>query len=315
MRKVLASAIALCACTPDFDSQTRVHDLRVLAIQAEPPEAIAAIQAGPPGAPCSGYVEQVQVTALVVDPGSTGPMSVEGQVCFPTDDGRCAAPSVDLPRRAKPFASVSCAEGAARPSADVPSYCLQAPPSLICGALLDDRLHGFGGIRLQLSLHAYSGDPTRSVWGQKLLVFRAAGTTPNHNPRIDHVEVSRDGVPYDRLEPGGELFVPDANVEIGLWPRLAAGEEGAETYTTIDLSGRSIALTESPRYSFFATDPGDLDRETGDEPLPGAIPPRGLVRLTALRPGRGKAWIVVRDERGGEAWMAFTFCTPGWCGP
>jgi len=68
----------------------------------------------------------------------------------------------------------------------------------------------WGGIRVQLSLHAYSGDPARSVWAQKLLVFRAAGTTPNHNPRIDHVEVTRDGVPYDRLEPGGELFIPDA---------------------------------------------------------------------------------------------------------
>jgi hypothetical protein len=124
----------------------------------------------------------------------------------------------------------------------------------------------------------------------------------NHNPSIASLELTRDGAPAGTLQPGEPLSVP-AGVEIGILPHLAAGEGGAETYTTTDLSGNAVTLTEAPRYSFFTTTAGDLDVATADEPLPGTKPPQGLVRFTALRRGTGTLWVVVRDGRGGLGWL------------
>jgi hypothetical protein len=299
MRKLLAATLLLCACTPDFDSQSRVHDLRVLAIQTDPPEAVADLP--------NKRVDPVQITALVVNPGSTSPLWVRGRVCFPTDNGRCDTPeTVVLDRRTAPFTGKDCI-ASPHPPPDVPWDCVQADPTLIGRALQDDRLKGFGGIRVQVSLEVDAGGP--SIWAQKLLVYTVTGTVPNHNPRIASVELTRDGQALRTFHPDQpEQQCLPVGVEIGLLPKLGTNPgEGAETYTTVDLSGKQVTLTESPRYAFFATDPGDLDRDVGDEPLPGNVPPRGLVRLTALAAGAGTAWIVVRDGRGGEGWIDIPF--------
>jgi hypothetical protein len=103
------------------------------------------------------------------------------------------------------------------------------------------------------------------------------------------------------------------NVEVGLLPHLGSGPDGAETYTTTDLSGKTVTLTESPRYSFFATDPVEVDGDTADEPLPGTVQPRGISRFTAQREGAGTAWIVVRDGRGGENWIEMPFRAAASC--
>jgi hypothetical protein len=288
MRRLLALACALAACTPDFDSPSRVHDLRVLAIRADPPEAIVDFAAN--------SVQPVTVTALVV--GMSAPLEATWQVCFPTDNGRCGTPAATLPQI----------------DDEAPTQrTLEPDPALVAAAQQDDRLKGFDGIRLQLSLEVSAGDPNGPVWAQKLVVYSPPSTPdPNHNPAIESVELTQDGAPF-------AVFVPsdppdDARpqclplgVDIGMWPHLGSGPAGAETYTTTDLAGNVVTLTESPRYSFFATDPAELDEDTGDEPLPGVVPPRGLVRITARQIGTGKAWIVVRDGRGGENWIEMPF--------
>jgi hypothetical protein len=143
---------------------------------------------------------------------------------------------------------------------------------------------------------------------QKLVVYSPPETpTPNHNPVVESIELFRDGSSYQTFHPGDAAPCVPVGVEIGLWPHLGGGAGGAETYTTTDLSGNAVTLTETPRYSFYATDPGDIDGETADEPVPGNVPPRGISRLTALAAGPGVEWVVVRDGRGGENWIEMPF--------
>ena len=76
------SLLSLAACTPDFESSTIVRDLRILAVRAEPPEALVDLQAN--------TVEDVQVTVLFADPGAVSGQKarLEADACFPSDSGR-----------------------------------------------------------------------------------------------------------------------------------------------------------------------------------------------------------------------------------
>jgi hypothetical protein len=286
MRGLLVLAIASSlACTPDLESVEVVRDLRVLAVAAEPPEAAIDLS--------TGKVDPVTVTVLATDPSPRAPLTASGDLCFPTDSERCDGVA-------------STPIGPARVIQEVPSWTLQVPPQVALSAIQQDDLKGFGGVRVQLSLDVADGDPHGPVFAAKLLLFSPPGTDRNHNPHIASLDLTRDSAPAGALQPGDRLSLT-VGVAMGIRPRLADGEGGAETYRTVDLSGNNVTLTESPRYSFFTTDGGDLDESTADEPLPGANPPDGLVRLTALSKGSGTFWIVVRDGRGGVGWLAVGF--------
>ena len=71
----LALLAVLCACTPDFQARSDVTDLRVLAVQAEPPEALYG----------ANGVDDVVVTVLAVDPSPHSAFSLAFDVCAPTD--------------------------------------------------------------------------------------------------------------------------------------------------------------------------------------------------------------------------------------
>jgi hypothetical protein len=286
MRALLLAVLALTvACTPDFEAPEIVRDLRVLAVQAEPPEAAIDL--------ATGNVAPVTVRVLSVDPSRRGPMSGSGDLCFPTDSGRCdQGPSVPI--------------GPPQMVEEGPSWNLQVPAPVVLGAIEDDDLKGFGGVRVQLSLSVDDGDPHGPVFAQKLLLFSPPGGTPNHNPSIAALELTSDGVPV-RTAQAGERLSLRAGIPTGILPVLAAGEGGAETYSAVDLQGNTVTLTEAPRYSFFTTTSADIDEATADEPLPGTKPPDGLVRVTPFQPGSGTLWIVVRDGRGGVAWLAVEY--------
>ena len=62
-----ATLAALWACTPSFEGQEIVRDLRVLAVQAEPPEAAIDLS--------TGRSAPVQVRVLAVDPAPRAAMT------------------------------------------------------------------------------------------------------------------------------------------------------------------------------------------------------------------------------------------------
>src|SRR5262249_32598270 len=77
MRALRLSLLLAAACTPDFAAQSDVTDLRILAVQAEPPEAKFDPTQTPP------TVDPVVVTVLAVDPRVGGPMTMTFQLCAP----------------------------------------------------------------------------------------------------------------------------------------------------------------------------------------------------------------------------------------
>jgi len=288
-RLLLALCLPALACTPNFQSSSQVTDLRILALQAEPPEALVDLDAG--------TVQPVRLNVLVADPFARRDGVMSGQLCFPTDNLKCTDPSqtVALPTQSQKVTQVY-------------SYQLRLPAGALQAALQNDKLRGLGGIRVQTTVEVADGDPHGAAGGSKSLLFNAAapGTTPNQNPQLNGLSLTlTDGTPYATLAPGQELKVK-AGLVLGLLPTHAADQ--SEHYCTTDLAGKETCLTELLSYSFYATEPGDLDNDSAYDPLPGvAAPPEGLVRFTALSAGSGTLWVVVRDGRGGESWLQFPF--------
>jgi len=270
------AAICLAACTPDFAASSAVTDLRVLAVQAEPPEAQFD----------STTADPIDIQVLAVDPGNTAPITLHAAVCAPTDSRRCdSGPPAAIDLGTTPLTTT-----------------LRIPPEFVVIAQGQDDLKGFGGVRVQYSFSVDHGDPRNAVFGSKVLLYTPRGGTPNHNPAITGVQLSRDGQAWGEPVAAGDTLQLPANAEVGLRPLLAAGSR--EEYVTTDLRGNIVRLTEQPRYSFFVGPGAEVDQDTADEPLDGVAPPDGLSRIT-VHSAPGTLWIVVRDGRGGESWVAF----------
>ena len=190
---------------------------------------------------------------------------------------------------------------------DVPdaglSTALALPSDFLRRAARLDDLNGFGGIRVQYSFSIENGDPGGPVYGSKLLLVSPRGGTPNRNPAVTGLRLTRDGQPYGNSDPSaGDTMELPSEVEIGLLPLIPTTI--CEEYVTTDFRGNPVSLTEQPRYSFFVTRGAEIGVDTADEPLDGVPPPDGLSRITA-HSGEGTLWIVVRDGRGGESWARF----------
>jgi hypothetical protein len=278
--RALAIALLAAACMPSFDSVSEIRDLRVLAVQAEPPEA----QFDQRG------VQDVTVRVLAVDPSPRSPARVDGRVCAPTDSRRCeTGPRLELPPLVGPAGSEF-------------SWVVRMPRSVVDFALGNDALRGLGGIRVMLSLDVDDGDPHGVVFASKNLIYSPAGGTPNHNPLMTGLHLTNDTSDAGKWSPGDPPLALGVGAPIGLRPLLAA--DAIEEYDTTDLRGNRVHLREQLSYSFFTMPGAEFDRDGADEPLGGVAPPEGLTRITARRRGAaGKLYVVVRDGRGGESWM------------
>jgi hypothetical protein len=310
--KALALALLLaCGCTPSFESKEVVLDLRVLAVQAEPPEAQVDLDAG--------TIEDVQVTLLAVDPVHPDqPATVQPRLCLPSDGSRCGKTAIDLRELAAPQGTIAfdLFSKVSDPRTLVP---------LVVAAQQDDKLKGLDGVRVQLELGVDTRDPAGVQYGTKQLLFstRAPGDPErNHNPRVaglELIDLSDPLHPVSRgtLAPGEKIPLPSQR-DLGLVPHLPcaasapAGNDcrygipdGIEEYDAIDLTGRLVHLSEYPSWDFFTTDGAGLDRSGADEPLRGVpAPAAGLLRINAGS-GTGTLWLVVRDGRGGVGFARF----------
>jgi hypothetical protein len=308
------AAAALCAsgCStyydPCFAPQGQVRDLRVLAVRADPPEALADLE--------GGFVERVEMKVLF---GSIDdlhlPVAVTAQLCMPTDDLQC------------PPDALVVARGSAYPIA---SFHVDAPADLLTAALAADKLHGYGGIRLQLDVTAPADPGGAPVHASKLLIYTppAPGRTPNHGLEVPALRVLRDDGSVGELR-NAEMLGVDVSSTVGLRPLLAPGPGGTdavEQYTVVDLTGRTVVLREHVTYTFYVTphnyfgefvngvatfrSDANKNGDVADEPAPGTPdPPRGLVRLTPVNASAGRLWVVARDGRGGEAFLSLPLTT------
>jgi hypothetical protein len=294
-----ASLSLAAACTPSFAAPSEVSDLRVLAVQTEPPEAQFDQQGSGSNVAISN-VDDVRVRILAVDPSRPGSfMTLVASLCAPTNSRRCEkGPRFDLPRATRNTGEEFYAT--------VPGPLLLP---VIGFAQSDDKLKGLGGIRVMFAFSVDDCSPSCAAFADKILLYSRRGTPPNHNPTLTGLSITLNGVFVKTVAPGEPLALPRGTM-YGVRPIPAAG--AAEEYDTTDLQGRPVHLKEQLSYAFFTTPGAEFDRDTAYEPLDGVAPPDGLTRVDAF--GRGTdsntIWVVVRDGRGGESWVSFPWTSP-----
>src|SRR5207248_8546015 len=199
-----------------------ITDLRVLAIRQEALEADGSSVFADASIDLSNSeIQPVRIKALVADAQARAALVVDGQICSPTDSGQCRdVPTLELGQVATSAAAME----------RQPEYTLRIPPEVVAAAQQDDRLKGFGGIRVQFSMEAADGDPHGPVLASKILLYTTApDSMRNHNPEIAALEITREGVHVATVGAGGTLSLA-SGVEYGIRPVLGSGGSGIEEY-------------------------------------------------------------------------------------
>lgn len=283
--------VAACAIGDDqlpkpenLPAEWLVDRLRVLAIQAEPPEAAVG--------------QEVRFSALLVDPFEevggviwlACPSETDLDLGCPLD------PSLD-------FANATPEELAA---AGFVGFEPLVPPRYTPGPELFEGKTEFeqlDGVQVVVQMAAVppellSGDlgddgfdPANLEAGYKRLIV-STNPQPNQNPTI--AALSFDGV---ELDPTGVVEV-DPGQEYLVAARLTT--DSAETYDYTNAEGVTETRSEEPYLKWY-TSGGSL-RESltlfGFFDVPWVAPPRGSPTT------EGTIWAVVRDRRGGMSWIA-----------
>jgi len=293
----IAAAALLAACKyadPCFTPQSKVEDLRVLAISVDPAEPAVDLAAG--------SVEPVRLRALIAHAGgSSGTFNVSWSLCVPGEQPGCPeGTSIAADREWTRDSQIE----------------LRVPAGLIAAAAAADPLRGLAGIRVLAMLRVEGATPASA---STPILFSSSLGQRNQAPAMVGLRfATATEPPADALDPL-PLVVGRPT---GLRPVLAPG--ALEEYDTTDFSGTPVHLQERVRYSFYGTPglaigrldyngiapaplvfyPGGNDSEA-EEPPPGTPESQaGLILVEAVRRGNfnGTLWIVARDSRGGVSW-------------
>jgi hypothetical protein len=311
---LLAVAAALLACTGTIDTADRVHDLRMLAMRADPPEVTLPVAFRPDGSVVSigppPALPPITLTGLIADPNGGGrAVDFEFAICSvrDSDTARCEDDSPGY-RDLENGQLTPTALGAE------PSVTFTPDWTDLSGAAAADPYHGFGGLPVALQLTVRAGD--ESVVGIKRVVFTTSLTgplpPPNRNPAIDGVTYAgadwAEGAPVafnGEVHRGFRGSTVTSDNPIQVLPTASLFED----YDRTAFDGSTVHFSEEWRYSFFATAGSFAPASAGG----GAGPPGrqsnpGDPVETKWVPDVGEAggpvtvWIVIRDGRGGETW-------------
>lgn len=323
----LALATLVGACTPDFEEAWLVKDLRILAIQADPPEVLV------PAGSSAAAPPPVQITPLVVDPRLAASESLRWELwaCTPEEVTCDGASQRTLVRSASsPLDQVQAS--------------FAATPALIQAAMQKDLYRGFGGVPVKVHLKVWGKGETEPVEGIKRLVYGASDSAllmgssplleppqpgalsgacrsqgapcdaglgcegsrcvkvPNQNPSITEVTADGDSI----LPTGLEVLATDEEIE--LLP--VSPKEDVEPYWVFTFSGGTRKLDEYLYYSFFVTSGRKLSpASTGGKPSVFATIKRVEDLTSEWTPeeaGTFSLWVVIRDDRGGTSWVRET---------
>lgn len=276
---LLAAAIAAAAgCTGELDDRSDVRDLRVLAIQATPPELVLN----------DDVLPDVTLTALVADPRDPGrTIDYAWLACGLTDDLRCASAdfALDLGAGSAPLAEI----GAVMPVTE----------ELVAAARELDTYLGFGGVSIvaELVLAAGSDEELHAIKQVPAVYSLPRDTTANRNPTPPALR--HDDVDW----PEDEVLEVAAGTEVKVEP--VSPPEDAETYSVLRFDLDHEELQEYLEYDFFAT-AGPWNRSSSGGP-PEVVSTETTLASRWTAPDEVPAedvtlWVVVRDGRGGTAW-------------
>ena len=259
----------LAACAPDFEKQSHLSKLRILAAQAEPAELIIEQGQPPP---------KTTLTALAVDP-QTGLIQLRWALC--TVQGAVPSPTLDCPGTQgidlfSPF-------GAARLDFGSPLFKAQyeqlvnspeAQPLLAQGVpVIIGATASLGAERLDAltTVTLRTADPARPI---------------NHNPSIATLMI------------GDQVIAPEGNTTV------AAG--ATIKLTPIPGEGSHELTPDGPEklnYSFYGTQ-GDIQTlRSADTTSTGEAVDPSVDWIAPKTPGPAQFWVVVRDGRGGVGWI------------
>lgn len=287
MTRLLPLLLVLAGCTindgryprpRDLSPGWRVDKLRLLAIQAEPPEV-------EPG-------RTATFRALLVDPDDTVDLTVwvwcteQAATSFGCPFDPTTLDGADLDPDDLEAAGVIGVEPFLAPS-------FTPDATLLDGLDERERLEGVNVTINALSLpetvdDTDSFDFNEVESGFKRLVVSQA-TTPNRNPSLDGFTVDGARVP----EQGVALVDPGQPYELA--PVL--GDDAIETYTFVNRDGVAEERVEEPFVTWFASG-GTLDEDTTLHPFLEAT------WIAPVEPGvAGTVWAVVQDRRGGISWV------------
>lgn len=278
---LLLLAALLAACGPDFELQSEIRRVRVLAIQAEPAELVLDPNGTTPPGP-------VTFNALAVA-SDDRPVTVSYALCRFTGnpyDGRCPGENgIALPDGVLSLqdpnvqAVLTEAIQAGNPGGGTPD---PNDPALLAALQ--------AGIPLFVGYEATdgSGTPEGTERGVRRVTLRATAA-PNQNPAVS-----------DILWKDASLSGPlPVGTEVTFQPVLAQGS--AEVYASAE--GPS---TEQVFYSWFATGDGEVKEFRSLESVDDRPGDPTSKYETPGTPQRITFWVVARDGRGGVGWLSRT---------
>ena len=295
--RTIAAALSLLAaagCSPDFEKIWQVTDLRVLAVQASPPEVL--FLSVPSTFP------KVRITALVTDPRAPK-AKVEWEMWACTPEKK----TCDLAFLKEKVAGGTTAQGAV--AAD-----FVLSKALYNAGMQKDTFRGFGGLPIKVEVHVKRG--TYRASAVKRVVYGYAlppGKWPNNNPSITEVLVDDEALPTP--------WEVEADTEVKLLPKTPTWDE--ETYVVLTYTGVTPACLQNPaasgcsrtleenlKYSYYATSGEISHASTGGKDRAFVTDKKVNDISTEWTPESGveeaTLWVVVRDDRGGAAWSTLT---------
>lgn len=315
MRSHLLLCLGLVACN-SFENPEVVLDFRVLAMSADPPEQVIDVNIQDPQPPVE-LLEQIvptQVCVLLSDASSVRRLRWEMSVCTLSRNLRCSGGS---PAYVIGSGIWEDPELAATP----PMLCgtIQPDGNLLGVAVYSfehDQLRGLGGIYYGVSLRVggEEADPDLDLYAAKnlrLMPRIPADIQANHNPSLDHVDVTLpDGEPMPLAFGRCADQAAPLEVLVSQRVRLTPVEpEGArEPYVVPTIDGSSRMFTESLTYQWLAGAGNYSSGSTGGprdafgSPAPlfthwKAPGPKDVVEPTDV-----DLWFIQRDERLGVHW-------------
>jgi hypothetical protein len=319
---VVAFAATAAGCTPDFENPTTIKDLRLLAVQADPPEFVIDLDQAMQTRMLPDTVGPVKLVPLIVDPNGAGrPVEYKVMACGNEpaggDEGRNEGPGNvrdTIAQAPCPPGALVVAEGsvAGREDGTVPLEVTFTPTAeLLYAAVLADPLSVQLGLPITVAFTLRAGD--EQVVGLKRVIFTprlSAAQTPNRNPAIDRLlhRPKRADEPVPFLPEG-----PPVEVALGAEMEIVASPAEAEPYEARAYSRTERRFVieqvskETMRYSFFATKGTFSPPSVSTEPSP--IRTNPIIELAskyqapeALGPDESPdvdIFVIVRDERGG----------------
>jgi len=272
----LCAAVAL-SCAEDFEKQSFVSKLRVLAVKFEPAELIADSNAEPP---------KTKMTALAVDPDGN-PVGLRWALCTVQDP--VPSPSIDCPGTQgfdlpTDNDGVGTLDFGKEPFRTVYDQVLAGQ-----GGIPADQVKAQLAIGVPLIIGFSARAGSQQFLGLTTVTIRSpdAAKTLNHNPVVATLMAGSVPVATD-----GSTQAP-AGVTIQLTPIPADGSHEA-----------TAAGPEKLNYSFYATNGEVKTLRSTDTTATGQAADPSIEYAAPIATGPVQLYVVVRDGRGGIGWLA-----------